>query len=160
MLRLSYFLALIENAEDCDKFEKLYYEYEAQMMFLYIAKNMDKIDVAISDRTRNLMLLVTKHCALDVLRRRDYRDKRSVELDTVYDLASEEIVSMLGESDLAIAMSKLKGDYQTVILLRYACNVSTREIAAILDFTVSKVEKLLQRGKKMLADLLEEVRSQ
>ena len=87
---LSYYLALIDNAEDQNKFEYLYNHYQKQMYytakrilndafiaedavheaFVKIARNMNKIDDETSDRTRAFVMIVTENAAKDVYRKR------------------------------------------------------------------------------------------
>ena len=49
------------------------------------------------------------------------------------------------------------GHLQQIILLRYADGYTNRDIAAMLDFSVAKVDKIISRARKQLALLLEEV---
>ena len=87
---LSYYLALIDNAEDQNKFEYLYNHYQKQMYytakkilndafiaedavheaFVKIARNMNKIDDETSDRTKAFVMIVTENAAKDVYRKR------------------------------------------------------------------------------------------
>ena len=74
----------------------------------------------------------------------------------------EEVEDMPGEYDnrelelLEEAILKLPLEYQQVILLKYSQEYSSKEIAAILDYSVSKVDQLLSRGRRQLRNLLKE----
>ena len=50
---------------------------------------------------------------------------------------------------------KLPSPYKEVILLKYADGYNNREIAALLDLTVSNVNKIVTRGKRKLEQALE-----
>jgi len=58
---------------------------------------------------------------------------------------------------VAEAIEKLPELYRELIMLRYADGYTNREIAVIMDFTVTKVDKILSRARKQLAVLLKEV---
>ena len=72
----------------------------------------------------------------------------------VEELAAPDIESFTG-SNLARVILQLPLPYQHAILLKYAQGYNTREIASILECTVSRVEKMLSRGKKQLRQLLD-----
>ena len=52
---------------------------------------------------------------------------------------------------------RLPLEYQQVILLKYSREYSSKEIAAILDYSVSKVDQLLSRGRRQLRKMLKVV---
>ena len=60
------------------------------------------------------------------------------------------------EGTLAAAIARLPKAYQQVILLRYACGYSPKEVAALLDFSEAKVAKTITRGKKKLSEFMEQ----
>ena len=66
------------------------------------------------------------------------------------------------EENLSVtrAILKLPLLYRQPIILKFSQGYTTKEIAAILDYSVAKVEKLIGRGKKQLEKLLEEERAQ
>ena len=49
---------------------------------------------------------------------------------------------------LAEAIEKLPELQRQIILLRYADGYTNRDIAAMLDFTVAKVDKIISRARK------------
>lgn len=176
MLRqLNFYLALIETEEDKNKFEILYRKYERLMLgkaksilhdsylaedalqqaFLYIAKNMDKVVDPTSERTKALLLLVTKHCAYDIVRRERRRKNHIVEYDEIENLATPDFAEFVGDNSVAIAIRSLPEEYCTAIILRYMYRYTAKEIANLMNCTVSKAEKLVSRGSKKLIELLE-----
>ena len=52
---------------------------------------------------------------------------------------------------------KLSPDYQQVMMLKYVHGYKSKEIAAMLGYSVSKVDQLMSRGRKQLLKFLEEV---
>ena len=183
---LSYYLALIDNAEDQNKFEYLYNHYQKQMYytakrilndafiaedavheaFVKIARNMNKIDDMESNETRSFVMIVTKRAAIDVYRKRNQYFDREV-YETITD--DGEISNIIEEcaatvdipefsdfhgSEVGKALLTLSHDAHDVILLRYVLGYDNREISEITGFSVSKIEKLLSRGKKKLVEKL------
>lgn len=176
MLRhLNYYLALIETEAEKNKFEILYRNYErlmfgkaksilhdsylaedaVQQAFLYVAKNMDKIVDPISDRTKALLLLVTKHSAYDIVRRERRRKNRTVEYDEIENLATPDFAEFVGDDTAALALRSLPEEYCTALILRYMFHYTAKEIAKLMNCTVAKAEKLVSRGSKKLAEALE-----
>lgn len=180
LLRLSVFLPLIEGEANQNKFEQLYEEYAGQLLhrakqllhdeilaeeaasrtFVYIAKNMDKVEQAVSPRTQALLMLVLKHTAIDLARKRQSEYKHWADFAIVENMTATERADAIADAPLDEALERLPWPYQQVILLKYANGYDNREIAQLLNYTVSKVEKLLSRGKRQLRQLLEEVRQQ
>ncbi len=93
---LSYYLALIENAEDQHKFEALYHRYRKQMYYLakrylndnflaedavheafcHIARNMDKFHDKTVDGSERFIMKITRNATIDVYRKRkQYLDR-------------------------------------------------------------------------------------
>lgn len=168
-------LAMIEDGSQHHKFEQLYYRYRGLMQhcaetllhdahmaedavniaFMQIARNMDKVDEIESNRTKRLMVTVVERKAMTLYERQKREYQRTVSMEEVEHLTAEfdkEQQAMLEE-----AILKLPPAYQQVILLKYSQGYSNKEIAALLDYTVSKVDQLLSRGRRQLRVLLEEV---
>lgn len=175
MKLLNICLALIGDESDKEKFEKLYYQYRnllfhiarkrlsdehliedaVSIAFMHIAKNMYLIKEPISDDTKRLLSTMADRAAINV-----YKKEQRIKNNTV---PMNEVEHMVWESNqedvymVAEAIEKLPELYQELITLRYADGYTNREIAVIMDFTVTKVDKILSRARKQLAVLLEEV---
>ena len=171
---LSICLALIEDKAEQDKFEALYYQYRGLMYycaqkllhdehlaedavsiaFLQVAQNMDKVDEVMSASTKRLMVTIVERKAMTLYQRQQREYNRTVDMDEVICEATS-----LGTEENALmdAILQLPLIYQQVILLKYSRGYSSKEIAAILDYTVAKVDQLLSRGRRRLKKLLEAV---
>lgn len=180
MHRLSFYLALIDNEEDQNKFEVLYEHYKSQMkykalsilkdqylaeealqlVFLYVAKNMHKIKEPISIDTQRLLYLVTTHCAYDIVKRERNIANHNIDLYEVEHVAAKENESVFAGDDLVRALQKVPEEYRNVLLLRHGMDYKPKEIAALLNYTVSKVEKRLSRGRAKFREALQEVRKE
>ena len=58
---------------------------------------------------------------------------------------------------MADAIERLPDEQKQIILLRYSEQYTNREIAALLGYTVTKVDKAISRARKQLEKLLEGV---
>ena len=83
--------------------------------------------------------------------------------DADYEEAEEvpdiDFTEFVGESDLALALKTLPERYQTALVLRYMHRFTAKDIAAMMDCSVSSAEKLVSRGKDMLRKAYAEVKS-
>lgn len=167
-------LALIEDVSEKEKFEQLYWQYKDLMFycahkrlrdiqlaedavnisFLHAAKNMSMVGEVVSARTKRLMVTIAERTAINLYHKTQKEYNRTVRMEDV-----ESMVYTSEESDrmIAEAILELPLPYRQAIVLKYSQGYNNREIAAILDCSVAKVEKLLARGKKQLAKQLKEV---
>ena len=168
-------LALIGEEPDKEKFEKLYYQYRNLLFyiarkrltdehhiedavstaFVHIAENMYLIKEPVSDDTKRLLITMVDRAAINVYKKEQRIKNATVPMDEVEHMtweSKQEDVYMVAE-----AIEKLPELYRELIMLRYADGYTNREIAMIMDFTVTKVDKILSRARKQLAVLLKEV---
>lgn len=168
-------LAMIDEEMDKQKFEQMYYQYRNLLLycakkrlhdihlaedavnvaFLHAAENMHLIKEAVSDHTKRLLITMVDRAAINLYKKEQRIQNKNIPID--------EVVYMVQEPQLdqayivAEAIEKLPDLYQDILTLRYADGYTNREIAIIMDFTVSKVDKMMSRARKQLALLLEEV---
>lgn len=163
------YLGAIESSEDKIKFEQLYYQYRGFMLkvathilhgeqdaedavqnaFLSIAKNMKLLPGLESPQMRGFIYIVIENKAIDIIRDRKRRQREEpLEEQPLYTLPCE-------EHHLAWCISKLPPRYQEIILLKYSHGYTTREVADILDISLSAASKLDQRAKNRLKELCE-----
>lgn len=172
MRDLIFYLAFIDSDINRKKFEQLYQDYDDVMFlkdksivededaaddivsesWLKLARNLDKIGMVASPNVQAYVMQTVERTAIDYFRER--KRGQTVSIEMVEELAAPDIESFTG-SNLAGAILQLPLPYQHAILLKYAQGYNTREIASILECTVSRVEKLLSRGKKQLRQLLD-----
>lgn len=176
MWNLSFYLAMIDDEADQKKFKELYLEYSDLMLyrarnildhhlaedavntaFLRIAQNIEKVEKAVSPRTKALVMRIVENIAIDMYRKRKREQGNDTDLSEVENMSISQEEQPWTDNLLAQAILLLPPDYQQVILLKYSQGYNNREIAELLGYTVSKVEKLISRGKKRLGELLEEV---
>lgn len=165
---LQWCLALIEEESDKEKFEALYRKYINLMHYkarailkqqelaedavsialLSIAKNICMVGEVSSERTQHYVMIITQRSALNLLKKQKREEARFVTLEEAEQIAEE--IKTNEEDGLTAAILNLPSPYKEVITLKYADGYNNREIAVILNLTVSNVEKIVSRGKKKL----------
>ena len=104
------------------------------------------------DRNEALLCVYTRHAAIDICRRR----RPTASIDESYDLPdpaeTPEDVTLAREQidELRRAIDTINPDFREVILLRYAHDMSVREIADALELKEVTVRTRLLRGKNAL----------
>lgn len=175
-------LTLLDNPEDSDGFQELYWRYKklahwvagrilndshlaedaVQEAFTRIAKHYSKIsgeNPVDSNRTKNFVVVVTERAAIDIYRKRKKMLEQEVFTEsmeeTAYALDNNE---RLEDSRVYEAIHSLPKNYSEVLLLHYVNGFSCSEIADFLGMNENTVRTNLTRGKRqlemMLSDLL------
>ncbi len=167
------------NTEDCTKFENIYYTYRSMLFnfaksmvkneqdaedilqnaLIKIADNLDCINSVDSRQTASFLMVITKNCALDFLR----RQKNTVSIDdsSLFDIADsnlEDLVSQVNYGELCLCIKNLPSPYNEVLYFHFVYDYSVKETAKILSRKPTTVKMQLVRGKKLLIKALSEVR--
>ena len=157
------YLAMIPTEEGRNKFALLYWEYRDLMFYLAlrilgsqqdaedavqeallrITEIIEKIHDPVCPETKALVGMIVEGKALDLYRRRRRQGAEP-----------PEEASSLRELT-AQAMARLPARQRTVLLLKYDRGLDNREIARVLDMTVSAVERTVSRAKARLREALE-----
>lgn len=116
-----------------------------------VAQNIEKINEIDCPKTKRFVVIITERKAIDLYRKNQRRGVLPLEAWAA-DAAPDPDAALT----VSAAIGRLPPDQREVILLRYADGYSVREIAQMLGYTVSKVEKQISRGKKRLEELLRE----
>ena len=166
------YLSLMSAEDDRIKFEELYHYYlklalyrakeflpneelaedAVHIAFLKIAQNMHKIDKVVSPQTKSLVMRVVERSAINLYKAENRHQSRK----TVLEEAEKIETASIQDNHLADLILELPEQYRSVILLKYAGNYKSREIAELLGYSVSKVDQLASRGKKLLEKKLAE----
>ncbi len=173
------FLLIIENTEERNKLEQLYIKYHKYMFFIAqdILKNsheaqdvvqtviikmvhyLDKIDEIECNKTKHLIVTLTKSTAIDILRRKskiEYRSPDAFEdyMDTTAP-NSEDIVIRLSETkELLEKLTEIKEEYADILTLKYYQDLSDKEIAEFLCISHENVRTRLSRAKVALKKIM------
>lgn len=166
------YLQIIETEENKSKFEQIYLEYRDLMYhvalrylrnsqdaedavhqaFVKIAENIQKI-LPPCPKTRGLAVVIVRNQAIDLWRLRKSRQQELLNLTADYELVEE---GPGEESRLAACLLKLSEPQRQVLLLKYHYGYTLKEIARMLDRTLSWAQKTDQRAKKQLEKLMQE----
>lgn len=167
-----FYLQTIDAPEDRRLFERLYERYGRLMFsaalrivksnadaedavhqaFVYIAGNMNKLRKIEEGKRKALLLLITEHKAVDILR----KNSGAIPMEDPDSLPGLSL-NPPSDSPLAAALAGLNARYREAIILRYAYGYSTREIAIMYRTTQENIQRLLHRAKTALAKKLAEM---
>lgn len=142
---LMYYVAyhILQNEDDA--------EDAVAESFYKIYKNYSCLNAPVCPQTKRFVIVVTERTALNLLRARKRFADQPFE-------ALEQTVGTAGLPEEALhirlCLQKLPPDTRTAIMLSAACGLTAKEIAGVLDFSESKVKKLISRGKKKLKQFL------
>ena len=162
------YLQMIETDEDKSKFEEIYKAYRNLMyyiaysrlhheqdaedvvhhVFVKIAENIKKIE-PVCPKTKRYIVTMVDNRVTDVLRGRS----RHPIVEYSDELQGNPSAAADGENALVACILKLPEQQRMVIWLKYYQGYDLREIAKMLDISLSYAQKLDQRAKKRLKDL-------
>lgn len=164
------YLRMIETAEDQSKFEQIYLEYRKLMFrvalkyfkceqdaedavhhaFLKIAENIKNVE-PVSPKTRQYVVTIVENRAMDVLRMRSKHP--IIPLNETIPAPMEELDD---EAFLSKCIKQLTYQQRQVIWLKYYFGYDLHEIAKVMGIKLSWAQKINQRAKKKLAEMLKE----
>lgn len=164
------YLQMIETAEDQSKFEHIYTKYHTLMFrvalkylkheqdaedavhhaFVKIAENIKDVE-PVSPKTRQYVVTIVENRAMDVLR---MRSKHPImPLNEAIPAPMEELDD---EAFLSKCIKQLTDQQRQVIWLKYYFGYDLHEIAKMMDIKLSWAQKIDQRAKKKLEEMLKE----
>lgn len=180
---LTLYLNLINDEDERRKFEKIYYTYRKQMLYLarsivkepadaedvvhdvfmnIASKHMDILGRIQSDTDlRNYLLKATKNTALNLIKR---HKKQAVPIDTVAEADNnivltdesflEKIYLKIEYENLVNAIKNLDEKYRDVLYYHFIMELSVPDVAKLLQKKTPTIKKQLVRGKAALLKLL------
>ena len=176
---LAFYLTLIDDKQDQEKFERLYNKYKNLMFtvaqdilknkvlsvdalqetFIKIVKIVNKIEDIDSHRTKNLAVIITRNTCFDMLDKEkrhrgliSFEDVKDTDAFDNFDLSSIE------KKEIVKAIHKLSNEDSDIIMLKYHYDFSEKEIAQLIGISYGATRKRLERARVKLAQLLEEWR--
>lgn len=172
------YLAIIDDEDDRDKFEIIYYSYRKRMVFeaysilrnsfdaedavhetfIKIARNIKAIDDPDSTKTLSYVLKAVKNTAINMYNK-NKKSNDFVDIDTVQNMADEDFFEKLEISEnydeVVKAIRRLNDKYRDVLFYHYVSDMKISDIADLLGRKKSTVQQQLVRGKKLLIESLE-----
>ena len=172
---LLFYLSLIDEREDKEKFEKLYYKYRILMFstaktifsdnrladeavqeaFIKIAKVIGQIGEVDSHKTRNFTVIITKNTCLDMLEK-EKRHKGTISFDEIqpFDATENFDFETIDKNDFVRIIGNLQDEDRDIILMKYYYDYKEKEIADLLGINYQAARKRVQRAKERLAKYL------
>lgn len=175
---LLFYLSVIDDENHQRNFEYIYNTYYQKMLnvaysvtgdqydseealssaLFSISKNIGKIDISDEVKLKSFLYKVTKNAAIDILRAKK-KTAGTVDIDTLFDIASDADVSKEVEGDeryrkIVEYILNMPSIYRDVLTLYYLHELSPKDIASALSREVNTVKSQINRGTKMLKEVL------
>ena len=178
---IALYMSLIEEEEQQNKFEQLYFKYRSLMFyiadevlhqakdsedavqeaFIRIAKNMDKIGDVECSATKNFIGIITKREAMKIYDKKKKRreimesqlsqDSQGNETNFFDHIADKNSSEV---NQVALAIEELPYKYSSLMTLKYVLGYSGEEISQIVGLTQNNVRQQLYKGRKLLEKIL------
>lgn len=180
---LPFYITLLDDSNDSDKFETLYIKYRARMIhvahdvlhnmydaedavhnaFISIARNIKKIDDADSCEAMGYVCRAARTAALNISSKRGREFEKEVcfpdeDIYGAEDKALDEICSEENIGYIVKCIKSLPDIYRDVLYLFYVDDLTAHQISVKLNIKKATVKQRLVRGKKRLLELLDKGR--
>ncbi len=174
---LAFYLALIDDPSDKEKFTDIYNRYKDKMFYkaksivhrdelaedvvqeslLKIAKNIANVGSSESGSTAAFVIIITRNTAYDMLKTE--RRQQGEELDEqIVDISKDTLrdaLSDVGYNTILNEINSLEPIYKDVLTLRLVYDYSVSEISKMLKTSENTIKSRISRGKNILRERLE-----
>lgn len=178
---LGFYLALIDEPSDKEKFTEIYNHYKNMMhqkamsilhntalaeeavqeSFLKIAKNISKISSPVCSKTASFIVIIVRNTSYDILRTEKPND--SVPLDDDIIVSSnvempdiDKVFSNIGINFVLDIINEMDNKYRDALALKHLYGYNSSEIAKLLGITEKNADMRIYRAKAILKARLEE----
>ncbi len=177
---LGFYLALIDEPSDKDKFKEIYHTYKDMMhtvamsvlhnealaeeavqdSLLKIARKISDFLEPVCSKSASLIVIIVRNTSIDNLRKEknskavSYNDLINNEKPEMPDI--EEILSDSGMGEIMDIINRMDKIYKDALKLKYICGYNTAEIAEIMNISPKNAEMRIYRGKNILKKELED----
>ena len=132
-------------------------EDAASEAFIRVYKNLDKIEDCDAGKTAAFLVIIARNCALTLLNKR--RRDNTANIDD-FDLPApgdveDSLISECSANELMQVIDSLSDNLKEPFLLKYAYNMSHKEIAKLLGQTENNVTVRIHRAKAKLMQMLQ-----
>ena len=130
-------------------------EDAASEAFIRIYKNIHKIGDPTDKKSIAFIVTIVKNVSLTMLKKEKAQpaEEFDEEVQDGFDLEAH-MISQISADQIYQTLDKLGEDLKSVFLLRYANDLSHKEIGKLLGISENNVTVRLHRAKKKLADLV------
>ena len=126
--------------------------------FIRIYKNLNKINLNEAGKTVAFLVIITRNCAITILNKR--RRENPANIDDLDLHASDDVegavISDCSANEIMMVIGKLKDNLKEPFLLKFAYDMSHKDIAQLLNLSESNVTVRIHRAKAKIAQLLKE----
>ena len=129
-------------------------EDAVQEAFVKILKHFEKIDDIESNRTKRMIITITKNCAIDIYRKRSRQWNSETDIENVGHLDYIDNYFTV-EDERYKCINELPDTYKEILILKYSSGFSNVEIAEILEVSEVNVRKRISRARKLLKKNME-----
>lgn len=176
-----FYLSLIENREDKDKFEYIYTNYRYTMLyearrvlkdehmaedavhesFIKIIKIISKVSIENCNELKRFLVLIVRNKSIDMIRKNEKEETDPVEKvpDTnkeLHDEVLEKVMSVQGVRHLIGIIAELEDIYRIPLELSILYGYSHKEIAEILDLSENLVRMRVFRARHQVIEKYEQ----
>jgi len=174
-------LLTFNTEEELNRFEYLYEKYKKLLLykannilrdyslaedatseaFIRVYKNMHKIEDVDSNQTISFLVTIVTNVAITMVNKEKKRNVVSVDFEENFSNQGDDfnledhIVSKSNTSDMLACVEGLKEELKAPFLLKYAHQLSHREIAEVLGISENNVTVRIHRAKTRLATILQ-----
>jgi len=122
--------------------------------FVKLLDAFSKVEDAGSEKTKNLIKIITKNVCIDMLRREN-KMQETIPFENSYEEIYNNGTSD-GLHDITQCIDSLPEIYSSVLVLKYIYGYTSKEIAAMLSLKEGTVRSRISRGKDLLERKLKE----
>ena len=176
-----FYLSLIENQEDKDKFEYIYTNYRYTMLyearqvlkdehmaedavhesFIKIIKIISEISLENRNKLKRFLVLIVRHKSIDMIRKNEKEETDPVENipytnKELHDEVLDKIISVQGARRLMEIIAELDDIYRIPLELKIFHGYSNKEIAEILDLSEGHVRIRFFRARQQVVKKYEQ----
>jgi len=175
------FLLAFSTEEELNKFEYLFNKYKKLLLykangilrdyslaedatseaFIRVYKNLHKIDDVDSNQTISFLVTIVTNVAITMVNKEKGRNTTPVDFEETFSNKSddfnleESIVSKSNTSEILLCIDQLKDELKAPFLLKYAHELSHKEIAEVLGISENNVTVRIHRAKAKLANIMQ-----
>ena len=163
-------LMMVDTPEEKRKFVILYENYRYLMLkvavdilhdyqlaedavqeaFVRVAKHMENVGQPEETATKRYLIMITKHAAIDLYRRRNRLQSREIYMDELPEETGQ-LTYMAPEEEHGVLdiLKNLPPKYRDIFLLKYSAHLENREIARICGLREGTIRQRIARGKRL-----------
>lgn len=175
---LGFYLAVLDTAEEKNKFELLYYKYKNLLYnyaysilndsylaedavhnaFLSLTKNLNKINGENCNETRSYLIIIIRNVAYAIYN--DNKKNRGIDIDNENIIALEDTQEDFEKTDITDRVFEIIKSFDSIysdaLVLKLFYEMNDIEIADVLNISVENARVRVFRGRNKLKQIIAE----